>query len=59
MVRFYEIFAVLVIVGATTGAFLAYWSDPSDKVDGVPKDVRSNSAAYRSHYRHVVILGGK
>ncbi len=59
MVRFFEILAVLAILGCGYGAYRALWIPPGDVIENVPKNVRSNPGSYRSHYRHYVIVGGK
>lgn len=57
--RVYELLVVGSLSLATYGVLRGVWYDPSDHVENVPKDVRQNPAAYRSHYRHVIIHGGK
>jgi hypothetical protein len=59
MVRAYEILIALALLGTGYGVWNAAWTDPGDGITGVPKDARTNPSAYRSHYRHVIIRGGK
>ncbi len=57
--RVYDVLALAAISTATVGALRGVWTDPSERVENLPKDARNNPAAYRSHYRHVIIHGGK
>ena len=59
MLRFFEVLAVVTFLGATWGASRAVWLSPGDVVRNVPKNVRSNHASYRTHYRHIIGRGGK
>jgi hypothetical protein len=57
-----RLFEALVIVSlgfAGFGVSRAIWSAPGETMKDVPKNVRSNHASYRSHYRHYVFIGGK
>ena len=59
MLRFFEILAVVVLLGCGFCAARAVWFKP-DVVKNVPKNVRSNPGSYRSHYRtYYVRTGGK
>lgn len=58
-VRVYEVLIAGLIGLAGWGAWKGVWTDPSDRIENLPKDARQNPAAYRSHYRHVIIHGGK
>ena len=59
MMRAYEIVMALALAACGYGALRAVWFDPGDTIEDVPKDARSTPGAYRSHYRHVFIHGGK
>ncbi|MFT5430266.1 MAG: hypothetical protein ACI9OJ_000939 [Myxococcota bacterium] len=59
MVRFFEILAIVSLLGAGYGAYKNTWTTPGTIVRDVPKNVRSNPASYRSHYRFIIVRGGK
>ena len=59
MVRFFEILTLVTLLGCTFGAYRNAWFSPGTTVHNVPKNVRSNPASYRSHYRYIIVRGGK
>lgn len=61
MSKMYMAYSMLVAGGLAVSS-LTGWSPftPYEKVDGVPKSVRNNPGAYRSHYAgHARYFGGK
>jgi hypothetical protein len=61
MSRLYMIYSALVAGGLAVSSITG-WSPftPYDEVKGVPKSVRNNPGAYRSHYAgYARYLGGK
>lgn len=58
--RFFEILAVVAILGSGFAMTSFVWTSPGQVVKNVPKEVRSSHAVYRTHYRSYYIhIGGK
>lgn len=60
MIRFFEVLIVATLLGCSVGAAKAAWYAPGDRVQNIPKQVRSSHSSYRKHYRSTyVYVGGK
>jgi len=56
----YLLYGLLVMGAAGVTNFLGWGTTPADEVKDVPKSVRDNPGAYRSHYRSIPrYFGGK
>jgi len=57
--RLFEALIIVALLGGGYCAHQAIWASPGEVMKDVPKNVRSNHASYRSHYRHYIFVGGK
>ncbi len=58
--KFYLVFGLALVLGLAVTHFRGWTFTSVDEVKKVPKSVRNNPGAYRSHYRtHVHYFGGK
>jgi hypothetical protein len=56
----YLIYSMLMLTGATVAEFRGWTMSKVDQVKNVPKTVRDNPGAYRSHYAfYPRYVGGK